>query len=56
MDVPRERVADEVVAAVERDHMHVRLPKPAVGFPLLTQLPRELTRLGLTGIRHRDQP
>jgi short-subunit dehydrogenase len=56
VDVPRERVADEVVRAVEQDHMHVRLPKRAVGFPLLTQLPREVTRLGLTGIRHREEP
>jgi len=54
VDVPRERVADEVVRAVERDRMHVRLPKRAAGYPLLTQLPRELTRLTLTGIRHRE--
>jgi short-subunit dehydrogenase len=54
VDVPRERVADEVVRAVERDRMHVRLPKRSVGYPLLTQLPRELTRFTLTGIRHQD--
>jgi len=55
-DVPRERVADEVVRAVERDRAHVRLPKRAVAYPLMTQLPRELTRLTLTGIRHRREP
>jgi len=55
-DVPRERVAEEVVRAVERDRAHVRLPKRAVAYPLMTQLPRELTRLTLTGVRHRREP
>ncbi len=55
-DVPRERVADEVVRAVEQDRAHVRLPKRAVAYPLMTQLPRELTRLVLTGVRHRREP
>ncbi len=55
-DVPRDRVADEVVRAVERDRAHVRLPRRALAYPLMTQLPRELTRLTLTGIRHRQKP
>ncbi len=55
-DVPRDRVADEVVRAVERDRAHVRLPKRALAYPLMTQLPRELTRFTLTGIRHRPKP
>ena len=38
------------------DRAHVRLPKRAVAYPLMTQLPRELTRLILTGIRHRREP
>jgi short-subunit dehydrogenase len=55
VDVPRERVADEVVRAVERDRAHVLLPKRAIAYPLLAQLPREIARLTLTGIRHREE-
>jgi short-subunit dehydrogenase len=55
VDVPRERVADDVVRAVERDRAHVRLPKRAIVYPLLAQVPREIARLALTGISHREE-
>jgi short-subunit dehydrogenase len=54
-DVPRDRVAAEVVRAVQRDRAHVRLPKRAMASPLIAQLPREVARLGLTGIRHQEK-
>ena len=55
VDLPRERVADEVVRAVERDRAHVRLPKRAAAYPLFTQLPRELARFTLIGIPHQEE-
>jgi short-subunit dehydrogenase len=54
-DVPRERVADEVVRAVERGRAHVRLPWRAVGFSLLAQLPREVVRVALSDLPHREE-
>jgi short-subunit dehydrogenase len=55
VDVPRERVADQIVQAVERDRAHVRLPRRSLAYPLLAQLPREIARLSLTGIPHREE-
>jgi short-subunit dehydrogenase len=52
VDVPRETVADQVVAAVEKNRRHVRIPKRAVLFPLLTETPRRLVELLLTGVKH----
>lgn len=51
-DVPKERVATDVVAAVEHNRRHVRHPKRAVLFPLLTEAPRRLTEVLLSGVRH----
>jgi short-subunit dehydrogenase len=38
IDVPREKVAEEVVIAVQKGRRHVRLPKRAVAFPMLYAL------------------
>jgi short-subunit dehydrogenase len=55
VDVPPERVADEVVRAVKRDRAHVRLPWRTAGYPLLAQVPREVVRFTLSGMRHREE-
>jgi hypothetical protein len=52
VEVPREIVADKVVAAVRHDRKHVRLPKRTAGFPALTEVPRRITELILTGVPH----
>ena len=55
VDVPREKVADEVVKAVQKGRRHVRLPKRAALFPMLCEAPRRTTELLLTGVPHRVQ-
>ena len=53
VDVPREKVADEVVVAVQKGRRHVRIPKRAALFPMLVEAPRRTTELLLTGMPHR---
>lgn len=55
VDVPRETVAREVLAAVQRDRKHVRLPKRALPFPLLTEAPRRAVEVLLTGVPHQGK-
>ena len=50
VDVPREKVAEEVVEAVQKGRRHVRIPKRAVAFPLLAEAPRRTVELLLTGV------
>jgi uncharacterized protein len=52
VDVPREKVADEVIEAVQKGRRHVRLPKRAALFPMLCEAPRRTTELLLTGVPH----
>jgi hypothetical protein len=52
VDVRREKVADEVVEAVQKGRRHVRLPKRAVLAPLLSEAPRRAMELLLTGVQH----
>jgi uncharacterized protein len=52
VDVPREKVADEVVEAVQKGRRHVRIPKRAALFPMLSEAPRRTTELLLTGVPH----
>jgi hypothetical protein len=53
--VPRERVAEEVVRAVQKDRRHVRVPKRAALFPLIAEAPRRATEIMLTGIPHQSK-
>jgi short-subunit dehydrogenase len=53
VDVPREKVADEVVEAVQRGRRHVRLPKRMALFPILSEAPRRTVEVLLTGVPHR---
>lgn len=52
VDIPREQVADAIVAAVEKGRTHVRLPKRALAFPLLAEAPRRISDVLLTGVKH----
>jgi uncharacterized protein len=52
IDVPREKVADAVVEAVQKGRRHVRLPKRAALFPMLVEAPRRTAELMLTGVPH----
>ncbi len=54
VDVPREKVAREVVRAVTRGQRHVRLPRRSASFPILVAIPRRATELALTGIPHQS--
>ena len=53
-DVPREKVADHVVAAVEKNRRHVRLPKRGHGFAVLPEAPRRIGEILLTGVKPRE--
>ena len=55
VDVDRDVVARTVVEAVLRGRRHVRHPKRAVAFPLLTEAPRRVVELLLTGVRARAE-
>jgi len=55
VEVPREKVADEVVEAVRKGRKHVRMPKRAVLFPLLCEAPRLTVELLLTGVPHQAE-
>jgi hypothetical protein len=46
-------VADDVVAAVRANRRHVRHPKRALLFPLLTEAPRRICEVLLTGVKPR---
>ena len=53
VDVPRETVACEVVAAVQKGRRHVRIPKRALAFPMLNEAPRRIIETLLVGVRSR---
>ena len=54
-DVSKERVAADVADAVEQDRRHVRHPKRALLFPLLSEAPRRIVEVLLTGVPHRQE-
>jgi uncharacterized protein len=53
VDVPREKLADQVVEAVLKGRRHVRIPKRTALFPLWSEAPRRITEVLLTGVPHR---
>lgn len=54
VDIAKEKVAADVVDAIEHDRRHVRLPKRAAMFPMLAEAPRRVTELLLSGVKPRD--
>ena len=55
VNVPRERVAEEVVRAVQKDRRHVRVPKRTALFPMIAEAPRRATEILLTGVPHQSK-
>lgn len=51
-DTPLQTVVEATVDAVEHDRRHVRFPKRALLFPVLSETPRRITELLLTGVKH----
>ena len=49
-------LADKIASAVERDARHVRTPRRAVLLNLLSEAPRRMTELLLTGVPFRADP
>jgi short-subunit dehydrogenase len=54
VDVPREKVAADVVDAIVHNRRHVRHPKRAAFNVALTETPRRLVELLLTGVPHQE--
>ena len=54
VDVPRETVADDVVEAVQKNRRHVRHPKRGVLFPMLSEAPRRIVEVLMTGVKPRE--
>lgn len=52
-DTPVETIADDTVEAVRKGRRHVRHPKRAILFPLLSEAPRRMTELILIGVKPR---
>ena len=51
-DTPLDTLVTATVEAVEKDQRHVRYPKRALLFPLLTEAPRRMTEMLLVGVKH----
>jgi short-subunit dehydrogenase len=52
VDVPREKVADEVVEAVQKGRRYVRIPKRLTLTAALSEAPRRVTEVLLSGVPH----
>jgi uncharacterized protein len=50
--VAPDKVAQEVVKAVQKDRRHVRVPKRMAAFPAWVEVPRRMAEITLTGIPH----
>jgi short-subunit dehydrogenase len=51
-DTPVDTIADATVEAVQKERRHVRYPKRAALLPMLSEAPRRITELMLTGVKH----
>jgi short-subunit dehydrogenase len=56
VELDMDSVVRELVGAIEHDRRHVRLPKRNALFPILTESPRRITEVLLTGVRAQDPP
>lgn len=57
VELDMDTVVDALVAGIERDRRHVRLPRRNAFFPILTEAPRRMTEILLSGVRaHDDTP
>jgi len=55
VDASTEVIAADVADAIERNRRHVRHPKRALPFPLLTEAPRRIASALLAGVPHREE-
>jgi short-subunit dehydrogenase len=53
VQVPREKVAEDIVDAVRKGRRHVRHPRRLAGLAAVVEMPRRATELLLTGVPHR---
>jgi short-subunit dehydrogenase len=56
VELDMDTVVDALVDGIERDRRHVRLPRRNALFPILTEAPRRMTELLLSGVRAQDEP
>jgi short-subunit dehydrogenase len=54
VELDMDRVVEALVGAIQHERRHVRLPKRNALFPILTEAPRRITELLLTGVRAQD--
>ena len=54
VELDMDRVVNALVSAIEQNRRHVRLPRRNALFPILTEGPRRITELLLTGVRAQD--
>jgi uncharacterized protein len=56
VELDMDRVVSELVAGIEHQRRHVRLPKRNALFPILTETPRRMTEVLLLGVRAEHRP
>jgi len=54
VELDMDDVVAALVGAIEHERRHVRLPRRNAMFPILTEVPRRMTELLLTGVRVQD--
>jgi short-subunit dehydrogenase len=54
VELDMDQVVEALVRAIEHERRHVRMPKRSALFPILTEVPRRITELLLTGVRAQD--
>jgi short-subunit dehydrogenase len=54
VELDMDDVVSALVSGIEHERRHVRLPKRNALFPILTEAPRRMTELLLTGVRAQD--
>ena len=56
VELDMDTVVGALVDGIERERRHVRLPRRNAFFPILTEAPRRITEMLLTGVRAQDDP
>jgi uncharacterized protein len=54
VELDMDQVVAALVHAIEHERRHVRMPKRSALFPILTEVPRRITEVLLTGVRAQD--
>jgi short-subunit dehydrogenase len=56
IELDMDSVVEALVDGIERQRRHVRLPRRNAAFPILTEAPRRITELLLSGVRAQEKP